>query len=82
MKEGEEHAVPELSSAALALLGKRKPSGLILGEIHKAALNSKLPEGVTVHGMRTAFTTWARKNGFGKELRDLAKAHKVVESPE
>jgi hypothetical protein len=31
--------------------------------------------------MRTAFTTWARKNGFRKELRDLAKAHKVVQSP-
>jgi integrase len=80
MKEGEEHAVP-LSNAALALLGKRKPSGLIFGKMHKAALNSKLPEGVTVHGMRTAFTTWARKNGFRKELRDLAKAHKVVQSP-
>ena len=82
MKEGEEHAIP-LSASALALLGKRKSSGLIFGQMHKNALLDKLHSlrtGLTVHGMRTAFTSWARKNGFKKELRDIAKAHAVVQS--
>lgn len=83
-KEGEEHALP-LSPAALALLGKPKKAGLIFGPMHHGALLDKLralrPDAdVTVHGFRTAFTTWARKNKFQKELRDLAKAHKVVQS--
>jgi integrase len=82
MKEGEEHAVP-LSPAALALLGKRKASGLIFGQMYKNALLDKLHslrDGLTVHGFRTSFTSWARKNGFKKDLRDLAKAHAVVQS--
>jgi integrase len=78
MKQGEEHAVP-LSPVALALLGK-PGKGLIFGEMHKAALNDKLGEGLTVHGFRTSFTSWARKNGFAKPLRDIAKAHKVVQA--
>jgi len=88
MKEGNEHAVP-LSPAALALLGKRKASGLIFGEMHKAALLEKLhalrPEVdadgnylCTVHGFRTSLTSWAKKHKYGKALRDLAKAHKVA----
>ncbi|MGY3584348.1 integrase [Bradyrhizobium sp. USDA 4341] len=77
MKEGEEHAVP-LSPAALALLGKRKPSGLIFGDMHKSALNDKLGAlrgGLTVHGFRTSFTSWAKAAGYPKDLRELAKAH-------
>jgi len=77
MKEGAEHAVP-LSSAALALLGKRKASGLIFGEMHKAALLDKLNalrDGLTVHGFRTSFTSWAKAAGYPKDLRELAKAH-------
>ncbi|WP_426443542.1 tyrosine-type recombinase/integrase [Bradyrhizobium genosp. P] len=79
MKEGDEHAVP-LSAAALALLGPRKPSGLIFGEMHKSALNDVLASlrpnaPVTVHGMRTAFTSWAKAAGYPKDLRELAKAH-------
>jgi integrase len=77
MKEGQEHAVP-LSPAALALLGKRKASGLIFGEMHRSALNDKLGalrEGVTVHGFRTSFTSWAKSAGHPKDLRELAKAH-------
>jgi integrase len=82
MKEGEEHAVP-LSPAALALLGKPKKLGLIFGEMHKNALLDKLHslrDGLTVHGFRTSFTSFARKNGFKKELRDLAKAHAVMQT--
>jgi integrase len=80
MKEGEEHVVP-LSSAALALLGKRKTSGLIFGQMHKNALLDKLHvmrDGLTVHGFRTTFTSWARKNGYKKDLRDLAKSHAII----
>lgn len=91
MKEGEEQAVP-LSRAALELLGERKASGLIFGKMYRNALLDKLHamrpavdgEGnflSTIHGMRTSFTSWARKNGFKKELRDLAKAHAVVQNP-
>ncbi|KJC40072.1 hypothetical protein UP09_23790 [Bradyrhizobium sp. LTSP885] len=77
MKEGEEHAVP-LSPAALALLGPRKSSGLTFGEMHKSALNDKLGalrSGLTVHGFRTSFTSWAKADGYPKDLRELAKAH-------
>jgi integrase len=77
MKEGAEHAVP-LPPAALALLGKRKASGLIFGEMHKAALLDKLNslrDGLTVHGFRTSFTSWAKAAGYPKDLRELAKAH-------
>ncbi|WP_426436077.1 tyrosine-type recombinase/integrase [Bradyrhizobium genosp. P] len=79
MKQGEEHAVP-LSREALALLGTRKASGLIFGGMHKSALNDVLAAlrpnaSVTVHGMRTAFTSWAKANGYPKDLRELAKAH-------
>jgi len=85
MKEGDEHAVP-LSPAVLALLGKRKPSGLIFGKMHKGAPLDKLhamrpavdANGkylCTVHGMRTSFTSWAKANGYSRELRELAKAH-------
>jgi integrase len=80
MKEGEEHVVP-LSPAALALLGKRKSSSLIFGEMHKNALLDKLHsmrDGLTVHGFRTSFSSWARKNGYKKDLRDLAKSHAVI----
>lgn len=77
MKEGDEHAVP-LSAAALALLGKRKPSGLIFGDLPNHALNDKLNalrDGFTVHGFRTSFTSWAKAAGYSKEMRELAKAH-------
>ncbi|WP_298107444.1 integrase arm-type DNA-binding domain-containing protein [Bradyrhizobium sp.] len=79
MKEGQEHAVP-LSAAALALLGKRKASGLIFGALPNHALNDKLGalrpnSGVTVHGFRTSFTSWAKAAGYSKEMRELAKAH-------
>jgi integrase len=78
MKEGLEHAMP-LSPAALALLGERKASGLIFGQMHRSALLDKLHvmrDGVvTVHGFRTSFTSWARKAGYPKALRELAKAH-------
>ncbi len=77
MKEGQEHAVP-LAPAALALLGKRQTSGLIFGDLANHALNEKLNamrEGVTVHGFRTSFTSWAKAAGYPKELRELAKAH-------
>jgi hypothetical protein len=65
------------------LLGKRKASGLIFGQMYKNALLDKLHamrDGLTVHGFRTSFTSWARKNGFRKELRDIAKAHAVVQT--
>ena len=89
MKEGFEQAVP-LSPAALALLGKPS-SGLIFGHLYTNALLDKLhamrpakdADGkylATVHGMRTAQTSWARKHGYDKALRDLAKAHKVAQT--
>jgi hypothetical protein len=85
MKEQEEHAIP-LSPAALALLGPRKASGLIFGRMYRNALLDKLhamrPEVdasgkylSTIHGFRTSFESWAKANGYSKELRELAKAH-------
>jgi integrase len=82
MKEGQEHAIP-LSPAALALVGKPLKAGLVFGHLYTNALLDKLHsmrEGLTVHGFRAAFTSWARKNGYEKDLRDVAKAHAVVQS--
>jgi integrase len=80
MKESKEHIVP-LSPEALALLGKRKKSGRIFGDLAHDALIDKLRElrgeGPTVHGMRTSFTGWAVANGYSKDLRDRALAHAV-----
>jgi integrase len=82
MKENEEHKVP-LSPQALALLGKRKPSGRVFGDLPHDALNDKLNElrpgiGYTVHGFRTTFRgDWALKAGYPQELREMALAHKV-----
>jgi integrase len=79
MKEGKPHSVP-LSSAALALLGKPKSSGLIFGALaHDALIDAlkKLGGDFTVHGFRSAFVGWAAKKGYSKDLRDRAIAHAV-----
>lgn len=78
MKEGKEHSVP-LSSAALALLGEPKKSGLIFGKLaHDALIDRlKVSSTATVHGFRSVFTGFAAKAGYPKELRDRALAHAV-----
>jgi integrase len=82
IKEGAsngDHWVP-LSKAALALLGKRKTSGLIFGDLPHDALDDKLKEYrsadvATVHGFRTSFTGWAVKAGYPATLWDRAMHH-------
>lgn len=80
MKEGVAHDVP-LSAAALALLGKPMGAGRVFGALAYDALIDKLQElrgnGYTAHGMRSAFTGWAVKRGYSKDLRDRALAHAV-----
>jgi integrase len=34
--------------------------------------------GVTTHGFRTTFKTWARDAGFSREITEMNLAHKVV----
>jgi integrase len=78
MKEGKEHSVP-LSPAALAVLGK-PAQGRIFPELDKDDLLDKVKEhggDYTTHGFRSAFNGWAKKQGYSKELRDLAMAHAV-----
>jgi integrase len=76
MKEGKEHSCP-LSLQALALLGTRG-KGRIFPDVGKGGLLDRVKEhagAYTTHGFRSVFNDWAKKQGFSKELRDLAMAH-------
>jgi integrase len=82
MKEEVEHSIP-LSPAALALLGEPKQSGLIFGRLAERALLNRVKLGgaYTTHGFRSAFDGFAKKAGYSKEMRDLAKAHLTDADP-
>jgi integrase len=86
MKERREHRVP-LTPQALALLGEQgKPDARLFpnraanGSLNQGAMLEVLDSlytGVTVHGFRATFSTWAALNRWEKEIRDIALAHAV-----
>ncbi len=82
MKEEEEHSIP-LTDAAIALLGEPQPSGLVFGRLAQRALLNRVKSGgeFTTHGMRSAFDGWAKKKGYSKDFRDLAKSHTTGSDP-
>jgi len=95
MKGAQEHRVP-LSGPALALLRDMRPEGVV-GEdalvfpgakrgnvLSDVALAKLLPPGVTVHGFRSSFRTWAgeAEAGYAREVVEMALAHKLGDAVE
>jgi integrase len=86
MKAGRPHEVP-LSSPALTILEEVPPAqrgGLLfpgkgrLGRpVSDTMLAKLLPPGATVHGMRSAFRSWAADHGVARELAEAALAHVI-----
>jgi integrase len=78
MKAGKDHRVP-LSAAAISLLGERREGRVFaIGENAMAALLKKLRPGVTVHGMRSAFSDWAHeRTGYSNHAIEMSLAHSI-----
>jgi integrase len=82
MKGGKTHRVP-LSEPALAILNalaeKRRGERVFrIGGREMLALLNRLRPGLTVHGMRSSFRSWAsERTGFPSEVAEMALAHTV-----
>jgi integrase len=90
MKMDKAHIVP-LSDAAVAVLEKakarRRPDDFVFpGWVHGKQITSEMmlklvrefQAGLTVHGMRACFKTWATsETTFANEVSEMALAHKV-----
>jgi integrase len=84
MKMDEPHTVP-LSDAAIAFLGMPKKMGRVFtvsttrtGAINKDGLYKHLADyrtGLTVHGFRSSFATWAEEAGHKPNAIEAALAH-------
>jgi integrase len=84
MKIDTDHDVP-LSDAAIKLLGEPQKSGLVFrvsgtrtGAITPTGLDKLLKQhrsGVTVHGFRACFSSWAEDAGFKPNVIEAALAH-------
>jgi integrase len=84
MKMDEPHTVP-LSDATIALLGTPKKTGRVFtvsttrsGAIPKTGLYNHLMDyrpGLTVHGFRSSFATWAEEAGHKPNVIEAALAH-------
>jgi integrase len=85
MKMKKDHIVP-LTDAAIALLGTPKKTGRVFtvsttrtGAVPKTGLYNHLMDyrpGLTVHGFRASFGTWAEDAGYQPNVIDGALAHK------
>jgi integrase len=81
MKAGREHRVP-LSDAALAVLTAlpNAHEGRIfrVGVVAMSRVLGLMRAGITVHGFRSSFSTWAiEQTNFPSEVREMALAHMV-----
>ena len=87
-KAGREHRVP-LSGRALELLAEARrladgsglvfpsPSGRMLTNAAMARLCNELGLDGSLHGMRTAFRSWAAEQGVSREVAEASLAHVV-----
>ena len=93
-KSGKKHRVP-LSDRALAILDERpresgsdavfpgRAAGGFLNQDAMADVLSKLRPGVTVHGMRSAFRTWAEeRTSYPNHVLEMALAHAIPNAVE
>ena len=81
MKAGREHRVP-LTPRALAILQEMRPAGdgLVFAINKKSTLGmlQALWPGLTVHGFRATFKTWASdRTSFQNEVVEVSLAHRV-----
>lgn len=82
MKAGREHRVP-LSDAAMALVSLDRPylfegatPGRPLSNMAMLMLLRDMRAGFTVHGFRSAFSTWAREcTDYPREIVEASLAH-------
>jgi len=93
MKAGQEHKVP-LSDRALAVLGELPHDGVLvfpsvregkgLGNHALLRVLERLKyDGVTTHGFRATFRTWAaERTGFEREVAEMALAHTIPSAVE
>jgi integrase len=88
MKRTREHRVP-LSAEALALIERLPRNGEYLFTVNgngkpivamslRKALARHAGEGLTVHGLRSSFRTWAdERTNFPREIKEVALAHAI-----
>lgn len=92
MKAGREHRVP-LSAPALALLANVKvlnhgwvfpsPTGRQLSDMALTKLLRRMGTGVTAHGFRSTFRTWAaEQTGVQREVAEAALSHAIESKTE
>ncbi len=93
MKAGKEHRIP-LPAPAVAILTALKPEkpeadALVFPgakekkPLSDVALAKLLPPGVTCHGFRSSFRTWAGEvTGFPREVVEMALAHRLGDAVE
>jgi integrase len=93
MKRSREHRVP-LSAEALALIEKLPRHGEFLFTANgsgkpivamslRKALARHAGEGLTVHGLRSSFRTWAdERTNYPRELKEVALAHAIGDQTE
>jgi integrase len=74
MKAGKEHVVA-LSAAALAILEGIDRKGDFIFNIGRDDMAELVPDGATVHGMRTAFSSWAGDLGLARDVVEKCIAH-------
>jgi integrase len=82
MKEGLTHVIP-LSQQALDVLERLPRNGPLLfpaprnhgASISDAAIQRLIPKGVTLHGFRASFASWAADHSYSIQLIDCALAH-------
>jgi len=81
MKGRKEHKVP-LSTGSIEILANLPRTGdLVFGPLSETALRKRvlrrLRPGVTVHGFRASFKTWASEStSFARDIVEVALAHK------
>src|SRR5215472_11405885 len=93
MKRKREHRVP-LSVEALALIERLPRNGEYLFTVNgngkpivamslRKALARHAGEGLTVHGLRSSFRTWAdERTNYPRELKEVALAHAIGDQTE
>ena len=75
MKARREHVVP-LSGPALAILARLPRNGDLVFDIGRDAVSALAPEGATLHGFRSSFSTWAGEStSFARDVVERCLAH-------
>jgi integrase len=84
MKAGQEHKVPLSSRAVEILTSQKRQNGFVFAgyrigkPIGPEALRDLVPDGATIHGMRSSFADWAaEQTRFSHEDIEVCLAHTI-----